>query len=507
MEKHKPISTEEITPHKKAFLPEYISMYDISGQDKITERSFGRYLKDKEQDQKIKDQIEHSAAFYEKRIVSAPRDARSGIIQAGLAEEDVSVKLACAALINRASTDTQAGLRKEVLQLIKAGLAEDDILVQRACAEMIPDAPEDAQDNLKKKVSELIQDGFAKEDTTVQKNCAEMILYAPYEQRASFIQAGLAKKDPAVQKAWAEKIVYAPIDAQKELREKVSQLVKEGLDKEDPVAQKACVELVWYASKNDQVGFIQDGLAKEDVSVQKAWAKMIEDAPVHVQDGLREKITQLVKAGLDKEDPATQMISAEMIRHVPLEASKSLFQLARQKLGDVLVEPALYTDEEISKDVFQRVKFFKTGSETTLIGGQLKGKTIIRHLQPEAFLAWQKLYEDHVLWQQAGFDYVPIEPIQSYRLNKKGLVDVYSGVLDLSLGAWEQMTDDFGKELTADQIKIQSILKKQNVKHGHPHVDNFCLRFFRDENGSVDFSKKPRIYLIDFDVATSSSKK
>lgn len=484
-------------------MPEYISMYDISGQDKITERSFGRYVKDKKQDQKIKDQVEHSAASYEKKIKSAPRDARSGIIQAGLAEEDVSVKLACAALINRASTDTRAGLRKEVLQLIKAGLAEDDILVQRACAEMIPDAPEDAQDNLKKKVSELIQDGFAKEDTTVQKNCAEMILYAPYEQRVSFIQAGLAKKDPAVQKAWAEKIVYAPLDAQDELREKVSQLIKEGLDKEDPVAQKACVELVWYASQNDQVGFIQAGLAKEDVSVQKAWSEMIEDAPVDAQAGLREKVMPLVKAGLDKENPATQKISAEMIGHVPLEARKSLFQLARKKVGDVLVEPALYTDEEISKDVFQRIKFPKTGSETTLIGGRLKGKTIIRHLQPEAFLAWQKLYEDHALWKQEGFDYVPIEPIQSYRLNKKGLVDVYSGVLDLSLGAWQRMSDDFKDELVADEIKIHAILREQSVEHGHPHSDNFCLRFFRDKNGNVDFSKKPRIYLIDFDIAAS----
>ena len=32
---------------------------------------------------------------------------------------------------------------------------------------------------------------------------------------------------------------------------------------------------------------------------------------------------------------------------------------------------------------------------------------------------------------------------------------------------------------------------------------NFCLRFFRDENGKVDFDKIPRLYLIDFDQAIS----
>lgn len=30
---------------------------------------------------------------------------------------------------------------------------------------------------------------------------------------------------------------------------------------------------------------------------------------------------------------------------------------------------------------------------------------------------------------------------------------------------------------------------------------NFCLRFYRDENGNVDINKIPRIYLVDFDKA------
>ena len=218
---------------------------------------------------------------------------------------------------------------------------------------------------------------------------------------------------------------------------------------------------------------------------------------------MRKKVLEIIKAGLDKEDVTIQKACAEMILDAPENDKKTLFELAQKKLGNILVEPPLY-NKEISRDVFKRKEFVKTGSGTTLLGGKLKDKTIIRHLQPKAFLAWQKIYEDHQLWKQNDFDYVPIEPIQSYRLNKKGLVDVYSGVLDLSFGSWLSMTDEFKSELTADAKKIETILEKQNVQHGHTHEYNFCLRFFRDANGKVDFNKKPRIYLIDFDQAISS---
>lgn len=489
----------------EAALPEYISMYDISGQDKITERSFNRYVKDKEQDQKIKDQIEHSAASYEKKIKSAPRAARSDIIKVGLAKEDVAVQEVCAAMIKHASRFEQAVLREEVSRLIKTGLAEENPVAQKDFARMIMFASRDDQVDLRKEVLRLVKTGLANENPATQKAYAEMIREVPLDARADIIQTGLAKEDVKVQQVCAEMIWSVPdLSAQTSLREKVFELVKAGLDKQDPVAQKAYVKMIWYGPKDARVGFVQAGLAKEDVAVQKACASMIEDLPVGAHAGLQEKVVQLVKAGLETEDQATQQACAEMIQYVPKDAKKSLFLVARKKLGNVLVQPPLYKDQEVSKDAFQRVKFPKTGSETTLIGGRLKDKTIIRHIQPEAFIAWQKLFEDHAVWKREGFDYVPIEPIQSYRINKKGLVDVYSGILDLNLNAWKQMSNDFKDELNADAGKIQAILREQRVEHGHPGDYNFCLRFFRDEKGNVDFSKKPRIYLIDFDRAVTS---
>lgn len=401
MERAKPFPIEEKnTSIKETELPDYISMYDISGQDKITGQSFRRYVRDKEQDQKIIDRIKYKVdnltVAYERKIKNAPKAARAELIMAGLNEKDKSAQRLCVIYIYIAPENAQAGLREKVTELIMAGLNEKDV--------------------------------------EVQKSYADMINFATEADRADLIQTGLAKKDVGV--------------------------------------QKACAEMIYYAPEADRID-------------------------------LREKVVELIQAGLDKEDPVDQRIYVMMIQYAPIDARKGLFQLAREKAGNFLVEPPLYRNKEVSEDKFQRVKFPKTGSETTLIGGQLKNKTIIRHLKPEAFFAWQKLYEDHEMWKQKGFDYVPIEPIQSYILNKKGLVDVFSGVLDLSLNAWKEMDGDFQTGLNEDRLKIIAILEKQGVNHGHTHEDNFCLRFFRDEKGNVDFSRKPRIYLIDFDMATS----
>lgn len=80
---------------------------------------------------------------------------------------------------------------------------------------------------------------------------------------------------------------------------------------------------------------------------------------------------------------------------------------------------------------------------------------------------------------------------------------MYSGVLDLNLVDWSRITNLFSEELEAQRQKILKILEDQHVNHGHPNKSNFVLRFFRDADGKPDFTKVPRLYLIDFDQAVS----
>jgi len=199
-----------------------------------------------------------------------------------------------------------------------------------------------------------------------------------------------------------------------------------------------------------------------------------------------------------------QKASTEMILCAPKEERVALFNQALEKLGATLIEPPLYNRGDINEERFSRKEFFKTGSRTTLIGGTLKNKVIVRHIFPEHFLAWKNLYEDYSFWQKNGFDYVPVEPIVSYHLEKDGNVAVFSGVLDLNLEEWQQMTLLFTSELETQRNKILTALNKKGIQHGHAHDANFCLRFWRDERGRPDMTKTPRLYLIDFDQALSS---
>jgi hypothetical protein len=219
---------------------------------------------------------------------------------------------------------------------------------------------------------------------------------------------------------------------------------------------------------------------------------------------LQQKAAEVNRKSLaGKEDQSVRQRYAWLIPFTPPQDKRRLFTLAKKRLGDALVEPPLYQPTTFAGDesLFPREPFAKTGSETMLVGGELKGKIIVRRLNSEAFLVWQQLFENHALWKEAGFDYVPIEPIVSYRLGKDGLVDVSTGVLDLNLDLWLKMGGNFQKELNAKYDQILSVLDHRWIHHGHPHRENVVLRFFRDRKGHVDFTREPRCYLIDFDLA------
>jgi hypothetical protein len=288
-----------------------------------------------------------------------------------------------------------------------------------------------------------------------------------------------------------------PESKREALNNKLMEIVEKGLVSADNNTQEVCARLIAYAPKDKISSLIVIGLASENAEVQKECARL---TAVFVHPN---EIPALIEKGFATNNIDVQQRCVRMIMLAPPNKRESLLQIAKEKMGDYLIEPVLYKGYDISDEDFHRTKLWKTGSETTILGGDLKGKTIIRHIEPKAFLEWQKLYEDHELWKNNGFDYVPIEPIQSFKLNNSGIVDVYSGVLDLSFGDWINMSGEFISELDQDSIKILEVLNKNQIVHGHPHPGNFCLRFFRNTDGKVDFSKKPRIYLIDFDQAVS----
>ncbi|MEI6498978.1 MAG: hypothetical protein WCO23_03370 [bacterium] len=519
----------EITKRKIPF-----EMYDISGQDQITEGSFHRYLKDKEQDdaitrqnQKVMDYIakfndiergkdmytkeEYLSLFCDAMSSSDTNIQKSAIPSYRLRLDDEKVPLVEAAIdnpnvdINVLDEIIADGPRKYLPFIIRKHINIDDPKIRKLITHSISSCPREAR-------ADLIREGLENLHIDVQREVIGQIHFTPHEERTSLIIEGLNNPDIQVQLEAAYNIYAAPSSEQVPLREKVSQRIKEGLDNPDINIQDTAMEMVQFAQREEIKELwaivsqrIKEGLNSPDASVQLIAADMIDYIS---SDQEREKfnkmVTSRIRENLKSPDNAVQKIAIEMIRLVPNEDGDALCKsVIAMGLGEMLVEHPLYDKKDITKEKFSRQAFDKTGSGTTLIGGDLKHKTILRHIGPAAFLTWQKIFEDYELWRENGFDYVPIEPIQSYRLNKKGLVDVYSGVLDLSLGEWLVQTSRFEHELEFEKERLIEVLESQQVEHGHIHDANFCLRFFRDEKGNIDFTKVPRIYLIDFDQAVS----
>ncbi|MFA6565873.1 MAG: hypothetical protein WCT48_03960, partial [Candidatus Paceibacterota bacterium] len=424
-----------------------------------------------------------------KKIWNVPRDSWSSLISAGFRTDDANVHKECSSTIDSLSEADGDSLRKQLLLLVKKGFESEIPEIQKEYASMIDYIAEDEKDPLREKVAAIIEQGFANGGEKDQKKYAEMIADAPEKMRASLIKLGFAGGNTEAGAVCARMIKEVP-DYDGNER---SSLITVGFQNGNAETKKACAAMIVFAPLDKRSALIKMGLDGGGAQTGKECARMIKHAPDNEK-------ASLIRYGMENGDTETGKECAWMLRYLEGE-KKELFELAKKKLGDALVEPQLYKEGNVSDRKFSRRKFEKTGSETTLIGGELKGKTILQYMEPEKFLIWQELYENYELWKNAGFDYVPIQPIQSFKVGKDDLIDVAGGVLDLSFENWKGMTEDFSAELNNDRDKILNILKSERVNYRDPHLGNFCLRFFRNENGHADFTKKPRIYLIDFDHA------
>ena len=180
--------------------------------------------------------------------------------------------------------------------------------------------------------------------------------------------------------------------------------------------------------------------------------------------------------------------------------------LQDKRFTTALITSPLYKNSPLSSENFARHTFDNSGSKTKILAAKQQNKLIIRHIAPDTFVAWQKAFEAHTTWKELGFDYVPIEPIQSYHLSQSGFVDVASGVLDIDYDSWQRRFPAlFTNSLKDRKDAILKGLQLLGVDHGHSHNNNFVLRFFRNEDGLPDIKKAPRLYIIDFDNAESTS--
>ncbi|MCX6739250.1 MAG: hypothetical protein NT098_04355 [Candidatus Parcubacteria bacterium] len=95
----------------KKNLPEYAPMYEISGQDPITEHAFERYQKDKEKTELDLESLrENSVSVYQKKIENAIPEESALLIEQGIKSENEEMRKKCAFQIQFARRKYQAEL-------------------------------------------------------------------------------------------------------------------------------------------------------------------------------------------------------------------------------------------------------------------------------------------------------------------------------------------------------------------------------------------------------------
>jgi len=488
----------------------FIKMYEVSGHEDVSNYNYNRYLNDEKRWEKNIQTLATIQTNLEK-VQHIPEEERAALIRDALNSPSSEVQKVAARMIWHAPEREQIALRQIVTEKICNILNSPSLKTQKMAAEMIEYVSWEEQAAIRQIVAKKIRDLLNSPPPEAQKVAAEMVWYAPEEERAALIRDVLNGPSPEAWKAVVKVIWCIPGGEKNALEQIVAKKIRDTLNGHSPEAWKVAVGMIWHVPEREQIVLrqiitekIRDTLNGHSPEAWKVAAEMIEYVSREERAALRQIVVEKIRDALNSPSPEAWKVAAEMAWYVSKEEQSSLFKQVLEKTGDTLIKPPLYHQSDIYEERFLRKEFSKTGSRMTLVGRELKNKVIIRHMSPKPFLTWKAIYEDYSFWQENDFDYVPVEPIISYRLEKDGDVAVFSGVLDLSLARWQRITSQFTSELKAQRDKILIVLDKKGIKHGHAHDDNFCLRFWRNENGRSDMTRVPRLYLIDFDEATSS---
>ena len=405
-------------------------------------------------------------------IGALPKSFWADLVLEALRTDNPAVQISTLQLIHGKIEDSP-----ELLQpgMIDCALQSPHQSVRIISAEMIQYLPEEEQEVLEEQAGVSIKEALESDDDSIRTQAAGSIWAAPELERSNLIKLALSSNLAHIQAEAEGAIWSAPDSEQPELEEKVREIIEHYIETGDIAAQADLAKIVWRRS------------GPEWTSLKNSLERNVETAIRNNNPAIEGKITQIIK-------------------NAPVEKQGELVQLITGTHSvNSLVASSLYQgNNNLTKSFMSRAHFAKTGSETILLGGNLRGKVIVHKIDPVSFTTWEHLYEDYQLWRDNDFDYVPIEPILSFRPNSQDTVDVSSGVLDMNLA--DYLSAGWGKyknELELDRQRIIEVLLEAGVSHGHPHLGNFCLRFHRDHNGVVDLEQKPRLYMIDFDRATT----
>lgn len=348
------------------------------------------------------------------------------------------------------------------------------------------------------------------------KKIENQLKYTSQEDLCSLIFDLLDSSDIEIKRV-AVKCVSKINEHQKALlQKKIDEVIEQAISSNDIQISRIGMNLIDYSSDGIRVRLheviysqIADALKSGDILKQKVLAKKIEILPEEKRSELFTILHSEMFNRLKTEDVLTVRFVAQMLRYLPIEMQEDIKELVHKfyelnKNNQDLVKSGIYYGlDSQATNKQKRFNFSKTGSRIILLFAEkLKYQALVRIIDGSCFLEWKRAYEAAGLWKSLGFAYIPIEPILSYYKRKDGAVSCISGMLDLNYDEWLSISGGkFKTEIESQKDKIDEGLILLGIKHGHLNNDNYCLKFYRNIEGNIDFSKVPKIIVIDFDRA------
>ncbi|MFA6027738.1 MAG: hypothetical protein WC752_02330 [Patescibacteria group bacterium] len=495
-----PISERTLARKEHPSLPrECWSMYEVPGFPPLNEEDIDRYDKAKK-----------------KLIGLLPSIFKRGDLHS------IEFILDVIALASEADQNCLCDLLIDVIQCGLDGNNED---ISQKAIKSIVYLPEAKRTN-------LINAGLHHSSPYIRSIAARIIFKAPQAERTRLIEIGLNDPSPIVRENAARMIAFAPQAEQDRLGDFLVAAINKELDAPDVSSET--IKSIAYVSEAEGDALLAKGLDHPNPRVRLDAVYMIPDTPEAVHDALINKVindpisavrsaaAQINLSPSKRDDLSERLIVSDKGLKLDsniAEQDMSELVAAYQKrtsinLDELANSTPLYEDIEDKR--FLSARFNKTGSETMLLDmvpGQpeksLKSRVIIRRIHLLSFLAWQKAFENWKFWQEKGFTYIPVEPIIRVAAEvkdlKKNVVSVFTRVLGINVATWRRITGLYKLQIDNQIDSLIGALSELDIRHGHLHAGNFCLVFERTEDGQIDLTKPPRVYLIDFDQAVSST--
>ncbi|MFH1404960.1 MAG: hypothetical protein ABIH21_02575 [Patescibacteria group bacterium] len=420
-------------------------------------------------------------------------------------------------------------LEKDFENIVGQGLSDNNRQVQLQALKALSKVPQEHQQRFKELAVGVIENVLNdKSCSSEHGGFARLIPIVPEDEQQRLweifttnIEEKLKDKNPEIRKQGMFVFLHGPVFKFDSLYSTLEDAVKQNLDDQDLDMRDFAASVISKLPESSQPklqekvrGLVEQGLGSDNFGEFKHAIMLISNVKPSEQLRLIQQAVEILEQRLKSDDESVRKHATILACSLPDDEHMQLFLSYPQEFSALrkLAQTTPLYDQHEGR--FVKGEFDKSGSGTTLLDvvpgnpeNSLRNRVIIRHIKSEAYEAWKDAFEAFDFWKEKGFDYVPVEPIVKARVGKKPMtVDVFTRVLQgPAVGDWKEKGGLYLDEIYKQVERIKNSLKELQVEHGHTHMGNFIVVFERDSNGELIFEKTPRVYVIDFDQAVSSS--